>query len=197
MIVWKRQFIRIFLLLISSASFGQDSATNQADCTYDRSAMFALSETEFDQNPNGGWRTLAQNESCLVVVANLIKDYRTINSNESSTLYWHEGQVRAMAGQSNKAVALFKLARVKEDSDLIGWNHYVSATIAFIQKDKKALIDAREHLVQIEQPSNLRPSFNQNGKPMEINWPPNLDVVDRLIRCFDNNYKQAYRGCPQ
>lgn len=179
----------------SYPSFGQEPPSSPELCSYDKAAMLALSQNDFDQNPSGGWRVIAQKEECLVVAADLINEYRTVHALEASILYWHEGQLRAMVGQNSEAIALFEKSRSESDVGSFGWNYYVAATIAFLQKDQDALREARELLSQVEKPQNMRPPVDPNGNPIEFSWPPNLNVVDLLIACFDESYKVAYGGC--
>jgi hypothetical protein len=193
----KVPFLGALLLGVSYQAFGQELPSAPEPCAYDKAAMLALSESDFDQSPNGGWRVIAQNEECFIVAADLIDEYRTAHASDSSILYWHEGQLRAMAGYDAEAVALFEKSRSQSDAGSFGWDHYVAATIAFLEKDKGALQEARELLSRVEKPQNIRPPVDPDGNPIEFSWPPNLDVVDRLIACFDKTYKVAYAGCSQ
>lgn len=192
---------RKVLLLVALAtgvtyqSFGQQPPSSPDICAYDKDAMLALSQNDFDQNPNGGWRAIAQKDECFIVAADLINEYRTVHALDASILYWHEGQLRATVGDNAEAIALFQMSRSESGVDSFGWNHYVAATVAFLQKDKDTLMEARELLSRVEKPQNMRPSVDTNGNPIEFSWPPNLDVVDRFITCFDEPYEVAYSGC--
>jgi hypothetical protein len=99
-------------------------------CAFDRAKMLALDEREFDQDFTGGWRTL-EREECWLIAADLIRDYRIAKSPNSKILFWHEGQMRAFAGQTEPAILLFETTREPVTSDSFGWNLYVDATIAF------------------------------------------------------------------
>lgn len=182
---------------VAHQSFGQELPSSPEICAYDKEAMLALSQKDFDQDPSGGWRAITQNEQCFRVAADLISEYRTVHALEASILYWHEGQLRAMVGDNAEAVALFEKSRNESDAGSFGWNYYVAATIAFLQKDMGALMEARELLSRVEKPQNMRPAVDPLGNPIEFSWPPNLDVVDRLIACSDKSYKVAYSGCSQ
>ena len=72
---------------------------------------------------------------------------------------------------------MFKTTYTENDS--FGWNHYVDATIAFLQHDEAALRAAREKLAGLEQPSELNMT-DKDGNPVEMDWPPNLKVVDNF-----------------
>lgn len=158
-----------------------------ADCTYDRTQMLALSQQAFDQDLAGGWRPLAQRAECRLAAADLIRDYREARRNQAEILFWHEGQLRAIAGQTAQAIALFERARKAEDP--FGWNPYVDATIAFLRGERAALLAARERLTQVPRPANF-PERDANGRPTR--WPLNLDVVDGFIACFGRPYGEAY-----
>jgi hypothetical protein len=162
-------------------------------CVYNRGEMLALSQDAFDQDMEGGWRALANRAGCIPVAADLIRDYRETKQLTASILYWHEGQLRASLGETEHAIQLFEKSRHPKD-DPFGWNLYVDATIAFIRKDKPALLNAREALARLPRPPDFDPRDAQ-GNAIEVSWPPNLHVVDGLIECFEREYKDAYRVC--
>ena len=174
-----------------------------AQCSYDRARLMALDEQHFDQDLSGGWRVLAHTPGCESTAADLIRDYRNAHRSQSSILYWHEGQLRAGAGDYKQAIPLLEHSREPEKKDFFDWNDYLDATIAFLRRDKEALADARAKLAEIQPKpgSGLPPikdgfievHFN-DGKTRKVHWPPNLDVVDGLIRCFGKPYKIAYGG---
>ncbi len=58
----------------------------------------------------------------------------------------------------------------------VRWNDYVTATVAFLQRDKAKLLAARTLIVE--------------HKPDD----PNLSIVDSLIEHFDEPYSTAYRA---
>jgi hypothetical protein len=189
---------RTWLAVILFACFGWGMATSQSQpspgvCAFDRAKMLALDEQAFDQDFTGGWRTL-QREECWLVAADLIRDFRKANSPNSKILFWHEGQMRAFAGQTEPAILLFETTR-EPVNDVFGWNLYVDATIAFLNKDKPALLKARATLAKIPKPQNVDLSFKDaQGRVVKFTWPPNINVVDDFIKCFDRPYKEAY-GC--
>ena len=169
-------------------------AAEDRDCSYDRMAMIALSQNEFDQDMSGGWRKLAD-AGCEREAADLIADWRTTHKSRSTTLYWHEGQMRASIGQYDAAIALFEKARKSESEDAgWGWNHYVDGTIAFLRGDKAALLTARTRLSLMPEPEGAKNAIDIHGNPVETVWPLNLDVLDSLISCWGKSYNEAY-GC--
>lgn len=162
-----------------------------AACDFDRDAMLAMDEQTFDQTP-AGWRSLHA-EDCIEQAAGLIADYREHTGSEGAMLYWHEGQLRAELGQDEAAVELFDKARQPALS-FQGWDHYVDASIAFLERDRAALEAARERLAATPAPDMEMVATLPDGRKVKVPWPPNLNVVDGFVRCFDEPYGVAYRA---
>lgn len=170
------------------------AAAQAADpCAHDRAALLALPLLAFDQDLSGGWRPLAE-RGCEKEAADLIRDWRVANKSDQFTLFWHEGQMRAYAGQTAAAIALLDGARRPATEDLIGWNHYVDGSVAFLRRDRPALAVARARLAVLPKPPGFDPR-GPDGKPRPTAWPVNLRVLDGFIRCWAQSYKVAY-GCP-
>lgn len=162
----------------------------EPDCKYDRSIL-ALDFDAFDQDMNGGWRAVANRPGCDKKAAELIKWYRERQQQKISTLYWHEAQLHALAGDAQSAIPLMKQSR-RAVNDGTGWNEYVDASIAFLKGDKRKLRAARSRLAAVPPPSN-RSCVDTKGKTVDCgDWPSNLDVVDGFISCFGKPYKEAY-----
>ena len=182
-----------------------DSANGNptASCDVDRERLLSLDEQAFDQDLSGGWRTIVGIPGCELAAADLIRDYRDRHASSSGTLLWHEGQLRANAGQAGEAVPLMRASRRPEDGDRVGWNHYVDATVAFLQGDRAALLAARKRLAAMKPSPDMTPVADGfvelalfNGQVTTIPWPMNLDVVDGLVHCFGQDYTLAYGvGC--
>lgn len=170
------------------------AGSHHASCDVDRERLLALDQQAFDQDLNGGWRILAARPNCSAAAADLIRDYRKRHKNESAILIWHEGQMRADAGETAEAIALFERSRSASAFVMPGWNEYVDATIAFLKGDREAFDAARAALAAIPRPPGLDLK-DPAGKPLE--WPPNLNVVDQLGRCFGMSYREAYGVCPK
>ncbi len=136
----------------------------------------------FDQQAGMGWRQLAENGKFLDA-ASLIEEYlrrhQDLNESQRVNLNFHAGQMYAFADDYQKAMDLFKRSSYAEEPPALPlrWNAYVEATIAFLKKDKDRLRECREEIVR-------GPTF-QGEKA-------NLDVVDRLIKHFDEPYSEAY-----
>lgn len=160
-------------------------------CQLDFTASLALGQDAFDQDMNGGWRALAQRPGCEGVAADLVHAYRSNLESHLSILYWHEGQLRANIGQIPEAIRLMEQSRKADDR--FGWNPYVDATVAFLSGDRAALAAARGALAALPRPEGFRDEVLANG--FRMTWPPNLAVVDGLVRCFGRPYREAY-GAP-
>ena len=185
----------LFIQLGIFLAFSHGSPSTNVECQYDRSKMLALDQTAFDQDMNGGWRQIAK-AGCDLVAADLIEDWRIFNGISSSTLFWHEGQLRAAAGQSTAAAILLERARKPDSEDAgWGWNFYVDGTIAFLSGDKAALVIAREKLSKLPEHEGLKDMKDVHGNPAKIKWPMNLHVLDGFIHCWGQSYKEAY-ACP-
>ena len=148
----------------------------------------------FDQDPQKGWRKVEQMSGCELIAADLLHDYHAMlrekgepiiieteqgpftysETGEIGLLYWHEGQVRAFHGQTDLAIELFRQSVRPEEKNAMGWNEYVRATIAFLERDRALLDKERAALAEVA-PGSL-----------------NLGVVDGLQACFDKTYKEAY-----
>lgn len=186
-------FTILFATMLGAASGG--TAADSPECRFDRAAMLALELDAFDQDMTGGWRKLA-NAGCYLEAADLLRDWREAHQADASILYWHEGQMRAFAGQDEVAIALFETTRKPAEQDLqFGWNHYVDGSIAFLKGDKPALEAARAQLALIPKPENWAP-VGADGKALDVPWPPNLHVLDGFLRCWGQLYSAAY-SCPR
>lgn len=174
------------------------AAEDGAHCQYDRPAMLALELQAFDQDMNGGWRTL-ESKDCAAEAADLIRDWRKTHGSVGPADYllsWHEGQLRADAGEYGDAITLFEAGRHPAADDLKwGWNLYVDGSIAFLKHDRPGLEAARSKLAALPQPEELKNAVGADGKSRAVRWPMNLRVLDSFLRCWGQAYKDAYR-CP-
>ena len=157
--------------------------------------MLELEHQEFDQDLHGGWRNLAY-KGCTLEAAELIREWRYRKRSHDSILYWHEGQLRAEAGQTEQAIDLFKLTYRQSDLDAgFGWNHYVDGTIAFLSDDRARLDRAVERLKAMPKPPEFEKEITfADGRKAKLDWPPNLKVLEGFQRCWGKSYKEAYGG---
>jgi len=156
-----------------------------ADCAallqQHRATDLALPYEAFDQDDHQGWRPLGD-AGCEAEAATLVAEYAARQARPHPVLAWHRAQLLAEAGQTADAIsAARQTLRPADDGSGFDWNDYASATIAFLQGDKASLDANRARLAAAAD----RSEFNQ----------PNLKSVDRLVRCFGQPYKVAYR-CP-
>jgi len=151
-------------------------------------ASLSLGYDAFDQDMDGGWRALARQPGCEGAAADLVHAYRANLESHLSILYWHEGQLRANIGQNAEAIRLMEQSRKADDR--FGWNPYVDASTAFLRGDRAALVAARATLAGLPRPAGYEDRVLANG--MQVTWPPNLAVVDGLVRCFGRPYREAY-----
>lgn len=169
----------------------------QPDCTYDLEAMLTLDRDAFDQDMDGGWRVLSRKDGCELAAAELIREWRQTKRDHTGILYWHEGQMRALAGQTDAAISLFRLTYNPPETDAdFGWNYYVSGTIAFLMRDRENLSAAIEELKTIPEPADN--SFTRPDRTTaQLRWPPNLNVLEGFEKCWDESYADAYgnRDC--
>jgi hypothetical protein len=184
--------MRIFIILLalfSATANASEPASEPSNCAKQGNYK-TLGFDAFDQDMNGGWRKLANIPGCETVAADVIKDYREYLNGRMSLLFWHEAQLRALAGHNGEASKLMRQSR--KTDDYFGWNEYVDASTAFLKNDKRALLKARKRLAAVPEPTG-RNCVDGDGKKIECgDWPPNLDVVDALIACFGKSYQQAY-----
>lgn len=175
------------LLGLALQTAAPPSASAAGSCAVDRDAMLALGMNAFDQNHEGGWRTLSERPGCKATAADLIREYREFMEDRIPILYWHEGQLRADLGQNEAAIRLMdRTRRASADERAPWWNPYVDGTIAFLRGDRPALVAARARLAAARRPADW---------PAGRAWPPNLGVVDGLVTCFGRSYHDAY-GTP-
>ncbi len=172
-----------------------------ADCAYDRATLFAQDVETFDQSPNG-WRSVGEIEGCELAGAELIAGYRSRNAavlvngdpDTIELLNWHEGQLRAVAGEIRPAIDRMNLAGMNVD---LANALYIQATAAFLARQRPALEAIRAELAALPEPAWFAEArTQQHAAGRELSWPPNLDVVDGLIACYDRPYREAYsRAC--
>ncbi len=193
----------VFIFFLSACSThgdadDQTASKDQCLSQSDKERLLNLDEEAFDQDPSNGWRAIAAKAGCELAAADLIRDYRERHGLNKTIVIWHEGQMRAIGNDDAAAIRLFEQSRKPESQNVAGWNEYVDASIAFLRRDKRALLQARNALSAVDIP----PSFdvkdgmfeipNKSGKPQKMRWPPNIDVVDGLIKCYEKSYRDAY-----
>jgi hypothetical protein len=110
--------------------------------------LLTMDQAAFDQDFDGGWRAVAKAQGCRLAAATVIEAYllhsRPSPPPSSMLLRWHAGQMLAMEGLTNRALAYFQgTYKQGDDPDTPAWNLYVDATIAFLRGDRAGLEAAR------------------------------------------------------
>ena len=183
----------LLALAIGTAAPAIQEEPSPQDCSYDLDAMLALDRDAFDQDMDGGWRPLAM-KGCNIEAAELLRDWRHQKRDHSSMLYWHEAQLRAMAGQTEEAIGLMKLTYTRPDLDAaFGWNFYVSGSIAFLERDRSTLREMMARLAEVPEPDETSVT-TPDGTVIKLQWPPNLNVLQAFDTCWDEPYATAYRS---
>lgn len=190
-----RLIASIFLLSLPAYS------PDPPDCPIDQNALLSLTPEKFDQDLMGGWRKLAAKPGCEEAAASLIQKYIEVNADtipigSLHPMYWHVGQLKAFAGDSEGAIP-FLMAGVNpsQRGRDIGFHHYAQGTMAFLDGDLAGLKAARDRLSALPKPDWFA---TQPAKGRILNWPLNLGVLEGLIRCFGHPYTVAYGdACPE
>lgn len=143
--------------------------------------MTLLGPEEFDDKPGRGWRSFTDKrlyaEAAQVIEAYL-RGHGGLSAERTASLHFHAAQNHAWHG-TNEAMkkAFTHLENARHEKGTSNWNSYVEATEAFLKKDMVALKLAREKLART---------------PVKAGKIPHLATVDRLLKMFDDNYRQAY-----
>lgn len=185
--------------VLAQAAPAASQAPSPDPCAYDRAAMLALTPDAFDQDVEGGWRTLSYKPGCRAAAADLLEAYRkahwgTMTPGDLHTNYWHEGQERASLEQRSRAKPLL-LAGVDPSDNAFA--EYALGTVAFLDNDRAALQAARDRLAAIPAPADWPEVVADFRKRfgVEVKWPMNLNVLDHMLACFGRSYDEAYEGC--
>jgi hypothetical protein len=148
------------------------------------SRMLALDANAFDQSFDG-FRSLGFRQ-CYVDAALIIDLYLSVNLEKLApssqvALKFHAGQMYAHSGEALYSIAARRMRESTENSSHPSWHAYVAATVAYLKRDLTRLKLQRGVLAATADPNDL-----------------NLAVVDRLIKCFDKPYAEAYSPqlCP-
>ncbi len=199
--------------VIQYSDFDPDMTETLTRCGVDAAEfdrLLALDQKAFDQDFQGGWRTVGYQDNCDGAAAQLlisyIAKYDIAPHNGNNVMFWHVGQMLASEGQTERAIDYFELAHDKETVDRSHerqWSIYAEGTIAFLNKDKAGLNAAIAELstyeVSEDEKTKVKKMLAENpnmsfpeGYPEK---PLNLIALEGLMRCFDQPYSQAYGKC--
>lgn len=191
----------MFAILASLAAAASEPA--RPECAFDREATLALEFVAFDQTEGSGWRPLADAE-CYIEAAELLRDWQARHRGDFDLakpldrlilefLPWHEAQMWAYGGRNDVALPIFESTHKKGESTYdVTWNLYVDGTLAFLRRNRPALEAAIAELAAIPQPPGWGNAVGADGQPISMRWPQNLDVLQGLLRCWEQPYAVAY-----
>jgi hypothetical protein len=139
-------------------------------CRRDEAALMALDYEAFDQDLTpGGWREVAAVPDCARDAARLISHWREAHEGKLSpaeqwTLWWHEGQALASAGDYQAAVRRMQTAQTFHDdsppppgtpddevemfrANILVRDAWEEATLAFLRRDRAAFEKSRAQML--------------------------------------------------
>lgn len=177
----RHALVALALASLSTPAFAAEPAPPDCAAVYAEhlATDLALSYEQFDQTEGQGFRVLA-GLGCAKEAADLIEAYLAKTGATQSSLRWHIAQLRATQGDRAEAVRYAKTClREKEDfaANALRWNDYVRATIAFLERDREALVRHRDAVAA--------------AKDDHFGNALNLKLLDALIRYFDHDYAYA------
>ena len=184
----------LILIILSLTLLGRAGTDEVTACIPDREKILSLDYSTFDHDPRLGWRSVADRPECRLEAADLLRAYHErlqaqgepviweteqgdvtlSDTGEVGILYWHEGQLRAFAGQTAEAVALFRKSLKPAGKNYGAWNQYALGSIAFLEGD----------LQELKRNANVLQEYDSAS--------PNLRVLQRMIHCFGTTYAYAY-----
>jgi hypothetical protein len=171
----KRVLAALLALIMGSA--------HAANCSPDHAKVMASDFRTFSE----GLRSLDQ-KACAPQIRDLLHEYREarkkdLTAGQYRLLTWQEGTMRAKMGDNFTAIPLLS-AWLDDPTPAI--RDYAAATIAFLNRDKPALLAARDRLIAEPKPDGFdEQAFHQK-------WPLNLVIVDAFVGCYDRPYAEVY-----
>lgn len=172
------------------AASGEDSPA----CAADREAILALEFIAFDQTAGSGWRPLYE-AGCYEEAAGLVRDWAVRHGQAPSIIPYHEAQLWGYAGRSDFAIPMFeRIIRGMAADPSDPWRLYTEGNLAFLQRDKSRLEAATAKLAALPRPANwgTTRAITADGKPAPPQaWPPNLNILQAMLRCWDETYEVA------
>lgn len=170
----KKLILFVLLIALSTTKTFSQSELNQR--TID--SLMNLSFEEFDQNMQGGWRIYANNQdfkSATDLIKLYLEQHNELESGQRQVMSFHCGQMLALMDKNQEAIPYMEAS--KKTDDVMQWNEYVDATIAFLRKDREAFNAKKNELIQ--------------KSMMPIDQNKNLNVLNRLEANFDKTYQEA------
>jgi hypothetical protein len=182
-------------------------------CRRDEAALMALDYEAFDQDLTpGGWREVAAVPDCARDAARLISHWREAHEGKLSpaeqwTLWWHEGQALASAGDYQAAVRRMQTAQTFHDdsppppgtpddevemfrANILVRDAWEEATLAFLRRDRAAFEKSRAQMLAIPEPAGFAEvsTLMKERTGTSMSWPLNIEDVERMRACFNQPY---------
>lgn len=183
--------IMTFLLALLMIAAPAASDTSPPECRHDREEILALEFAAFDQAEDSGWRPLYR-AGCYVEAAELLREWRRRNGNAQAIIPFHEAQMWAYAGHTARAEQLFaQTYRADGSVSAVTWNLYVDGNLAFLRRHRRGLEAAAAALANVPKPAGWDRAVGVDGKPISLPWPINLNVLEAMLRCWEETYEVA------
>jgi hypothetical protein len=180
---------------VAAGAHAQTPQKSAAECGVQLSKYLEMGFADFDQRA-GGWREIADKPGCEVAAADVVKQYRSWILSRMDGLIGHEAQLRASAGDTANGLRLFREQLAMQDDDALN-RLKLEGFIAFLERDKDRLVAARNKLAVLPEPPEFAAAAETAKKragrsDIQLNWPPNLAVLDALIGCFGKSFREAF-----
>lgn len=186
--------VPLVLSVLVYASALAAETPGQRACAHDREAILALEFVAFDQTEGSGWRPL-YDAGCYREAAELVRAWSARHESSPSIIPYHEAQLWGYAGRSDIAVPMFeRIYREMTADPSDPWKLYTEGNLAFLQRDKARLEAATAKLAALPRPADwdTRRVVMADGRPAPPRpWPPNLNIMQAMLRCWDQTYEVA------
>jgi hypothetical protein len=181
----------VLLLAFTPATTIAAEESERSECVHDREAILELEFVAFDQTAGSGWRPLYE-AGCYKEAAELVRDWSARHGLTQSIIPFHEAQLWGYAGLTDLAISIFKQLYQEGAADTSDpWMLYTEGNIAFLQRDKARLEAATARLAALPRPTNWDDLKTVDGRPNPLPWPANLNVMQAMLRCWNETYEVA------
>lgn len=178
-------------LVITSTARLAAEEPGRSECAYDRNAILEQGFVAFDQTAGSGWRPLYE-AGCYNEAAELVRDWAAKHGETQSIISFHQAQLWGYAGRTDLAIALLeRILRETTAETSDPWKLYTEGNLAFLQRDRARLEAAIAKLATMPSPANWGKAVTADGRPIQIAWPPNLNIMRAMLRCWDETYEVA------
>jgi len=125
----KKSILIVFTIMLFTVQAYSQSELRQQ--TID--SIMELSFDEFDQKMDGGWRYYSNKddfESATTLIKLYLKKHKDFEPAKQRIISFHCGQMLALLNKNEEAIPYMKASKMHEN-DVVNWDVYVDATIAF------------------------------------------------------------------